>query len=406
MEDGDIKLKNIIFVALTTYQLYVADTYSKHIKEHYQDRKVYIICVGLEIDNYTPSYNVNLVKIPNLNTSFFRRIIQRLVYGGRLFSFTSLKTIVGNTDTLLFVFNDNEPVTNKLVREVKKLRYNKVAIIEEGIGLYSYSNNGKLTIKQCIRFLLTSLLESPMQYKAIGDNPNIDYAIVGNKDLYETLEKSKDQKVFIQNKNLLFSSSEDFLRRYLGTSLCCKKADIIYLGQAFDKYGNMLADEEKCIEKLFSLVDDSETILIKPHPRDSLGKYDTVVEKFSNVQVFQNELAQLPIECLLGALNTRILLSFNSSAGVNIANTFPNIRSVFLLKADIFKPIHKYWNKIGAIYDDSIYSSKNNNTFLPENDMQIIELLKINSSDCYENPDEVKIKFEELEFVFDSADFK
>ena len=38
--------------------------------------------------------------------------------------------------------------------------------------------------------------------------------------------------------------------------------------------------------------------------------------------------------------------------------------------------------------------------------MQIIELLKINSSDCYENPDEVKIKFEELEFVFDSADFK
>ena len=341
MEDGDIKLKNIIFVALTTYQLYVADTYSKHIKEHYQDRKVYIICVGLEIDNYTPSYNVNLVKIPNLNTSFFRRIIQRLVYGGRLFSFTSLKTIVGNTDTLLFVFNDNEPVTNKLVREVKKLRYNKVAIIEEGIGLYSYSNNGKLTIKQCIRFLLTSLLGSPMQYKAIGDNPNIDYAIVGNKDLYETLEKSKDQKVFIQNKNLLFSSSEDFLRRYLGTSLCCKKADIIYLGQAFDKYGNMLADEEKCIEKLFSLVDDSETILIKPHPRDSLGKYDTVVEKFSNVQVFQNELAQLPIECLLGALNTRILLSFNSSAGVNIANTFPNIRSVFLLKADIFKPIHK-----------------------------------------------------------------
>ena len=235
MEDGDIKLKNIIFVALTTYQLYVADTYSKHIKEHYQDRKVYIICVGLEIDNYTPSYNVNLVKIPNLNTSFFRRIIQRLVYGGRLFSFTSLKTIVGNTDTLLFVFNDNEPVTNKLVREVKKLRYNKVAIIEEGIGLYSYSNNGKLTIKQCIRFLLTSLLGSPMQYKAIGDNPNIDYAIVGNKDLYETLEKSKDQKVFIQNKNLLFSSSEDFLRRYLGTSLCCKKADIIYLGQAFDK---------------------------------------------------------------------------------------------------------------------------------------------------------------------------
>lgn len=57
-----------------------------------------------------------------------------------------------------------------------------------------------------------------MQYKAIGDNPNINYAIVGNKNLYETLEKSRGQNVFAQNKNLLFSSTEDFLKRYLGTS--------------------------------------------------------------------------------------------------------------------------------------------------------------------------------------------
>ena len=43
-----MKLKNIIFVALTTYQLYVSDSYSKYIKEHYPDKNVHIICVGLE----------------------------------------------------------------------------------------------------------------------------------------------------------------------------------------------------------------------------------------------------------------------------------------------------------------------------------------------------------------------
>lgn len=96
------------------------------------------------------------------------------------------------------------------MREVKKIRNNKVAIIEEGIGIYSHSNNNKLTIKQQIRYFFTSILGSPMQYKAIGDNPNINYAIVGNKNLYETLEKSRGQNVFAQNKNLLFSSTEDF----------------------------------------------------------------------------------------------------------------------------------------------------------------------------------------------------
>lgn len=200
--------------------------------------------------------------LPNMNKTVFNRVIQRLVYGGRFFFLTSLKQIVRSSHTILFVFNDNEPITNKLVREVKKIRNNKVAIIEEGIGIYSHSNNNKLTIKQQIRYFFTSILGSPMQYKAIGDNPNINYAIVGNKNLYETLEKSRGQNVFAQNKNLLFSSTEDFLKRYLGTSFSYQRADIIYLGQPFDEYGKRLPDEEKCLEELFSLVEENKTILI------------------------------------------------------------------------------------------------------------------------------------------------
>ena len=276
-----MKLKNIIFVALTTYQLYVSDSYSKYIKEHYPDKNVHIICVGLERDNYTPPQEVDLIMLPNMNKTVFNRVIQRLVYGGRFFFLTSLKQIVRSSHTILFVFNDNEPITNKLVREVKKIRNNKVAIIEEGIGIYSHSNNNKLTIKQQIRYFFTSILGSPMQYKAIGDNPNINYAIVGNKNLYETLEKSRGQNVFAQNKNLLFSSTEDFLKRYLGTSFSYQRADIIYLGQPFDEYGKMLPDEEKCLEELFSLVEENKTILIKPHHFIDIFKlYGSGIDRF------------------------------------------------------------------------------------------------------------------------------
>lgn len=394
-----MKLKNIIFVALTTYQLYVSDSYSKYIKEHYLDKNVHIICVGLERDNYTPPQEVDLIMLPNMNKTVFNRVIQRLVYGGRFFFLTSLKQIVRSSHTILFVFNDNEPITNKLVREVKKIRNNKVAIIEEGIGIYSHSNNNKLTIKQQIRYFFTSILGSPMQYKAIGDNPNINYAIVGNKNLYETLEKSRGQNVFAQNKNLLFSSTEDFLKRYLGTSFSYQRADIIYLGQPFDEYGKMLPDEEKCLEELFSLVEENKTILIKPHPRDACDKYENLAKKFRNVKVFSNTLSQLPIECLLKGLNTSVLFSFNSSAGVNIANSFPNIKSIFLIKTETFRPIHKYWNKIGAIYDDSIYNSKNNNTFLPMSDKQIMDLLKQNIPVLEEHQRIESNQFEEIENI-------
>lgn len=392
-------MKSIIFVALTTYQLYVSDTYSKYIKEHYPDKEVHIICIGLEIKNYISPQQVNLIKIPNLNTNFFKRVIQRLVYGGRFFFLTSLKQVVRYSHTVLFVFNDNEPITNKLICEIRKLQNNKVAIIEEGIGIYSYSNSNKLTIKQYIRYLVTSILGSPMQYKTIGDNFDIDYAIVGNKNLYETLDKSKSQNVLVQNKNLLFSSTKDFFKRYLGVSFSCQKADIIYLGQPFDEYGKMLPDEEKSLENLFSLVENSKTILIKPHPRDARGKYDSLIEKFRNVKLFQSNISQLPIECLVGELDIRVVLSFNSSAGVNIANSFPNIRSIFLVKTEIFRPMYKYWNKIGAIYDDSIYFSKNNNTFLPESNKQIIELLKERNPIVAECQSIISDRFEEMEII-------
>ena len=57
-----MKLKNIIFVRINKHiQLYVSDSYSKYIKEHYPDKNVHVICVGLERDNYTPPQEVDLI---------------------------------------------------------------------------------------------------------------------------------------------------------------------------------------------------------------------------------------------------------------------------------------------------------------------------------------------------------
>ena len=43
-----------------------------------------------------------------------------------------------------------------------------------------------------------------MQYKAIGDNPNINYAIVGNKNLYETLERNLGGKMCLHKIRIYY----------------------------------------------------------------------------------------------------------------------------------------------------------------------------------------------------------
>ena len=56
-------------------------------------------------------------------------------------------------------------------------------------------------------------------------------------------------------------------------------------------------------------------------------------------------------------------------------------------------------NKIGAIYDDSIYNSKNNNTFLPMSDKQIMDLLKQNIPVLEEHQRIESNQFEEIENI-------
>ena len=369
-------MKEIYFVVLTMYQLYVADTYANYIQDNYDNCNVSIINVGLNTLTYKPNGSIRIVKVPDLNQTFVTRIWQRAYFGGNLFCFSPLKKLVNHGNVLLFIFNDNEPITNKLVREVKKANDNKVIIIEEGIGIYSYTSNKKLTLKQKGRLLVTSILGSPMQYKAIGDNPFIDYAIVSNVELYKKLEKSCKQIIFYQNKEGLFSSSQTFLQRYAQKKRESYSADYIYLGQPFDEFGGLLDEEKECLIKLFDMVGDDKSVLIKPHPRDAVGKYDNFKLHFKNVTVVSESYYSLPAECIVAGFGAGTILSFNSSAGVNLANSFQTINCIFLYKTQLFGSIHKYWNKVGSIYDDDIFKSKNNNTFIPETNEELMQLLK------------------------------
>ena len=127
------------FIVLTTYQLFVSDVYAQYLKKEYPDSIIRIFAVGLDFEWNSDDYEY--ISIPFLNGNKKDRIIQRLVWAGRLFFSTPIYSYFnGLSNCVLFVFNDNEPITNRIIRELNKYSGNKITIIEEGIGIYEKSN--------------------------------------------------------------------------------------------------------------------------------------------------------------------------------------------------------------------------------------------------------------------------
>lgn len=366
----------IVFVALTTYQLLVSDLYARFIRERYDFDKIIVISVGLETTNFDVEKKYELIVIPSLNGNRRYRILQRLVWGGHLFNFTNIYQIIKKSSNIhLFVFNDNEPITNKIIREVKKKsENNQVTVIEEGIGIYEESSIKGKSFSQTIRYLVTVILGSPMQYKAVGDNCLIDNAIVGDIELYSLLRKAKGQAVFSQSKSAIYDASVSFLDRYNLEHQDFSDFQVLYLGQPFSEYGELVEEEKKYIELLLSGISSKVSILIKPHPRDAKGKYLKFVRARRNLDIIVDEYAALPIECLLRYIPVKIVVSFNSSAGVNMAKTYRQVSSIFTYRLPLASKIYQLWNTGYTEQNEKVFKSKYNNIFIPSSDEEYAEL--------------------------------
>lgn len=397
-------INKVVFVALTSYQLYISDLYASYIMDTKKNVDVIVVTVGVRLGRIIENVKYTIYPIPEMNKNVITRVWQRLYWGGNLFFLTYLNRVLTGNKMALFVFNDNEPITNKIIRTTKKNSMdNIVSIIEEGIGIYAHTSRRSLSLKEKIRLMITTILGSPMQYKAIGDNLLIDYAIVGNDILYKSLNKASTQRVLQQSKSTLYSNSEEFLKHYSGNKYNDIQVDCVYLGQPFDEYGNLIEEEKNCIEKIISNIGYSRKILIKPHPRDAEHKYDYFEKKFNNVILLKNELAKLPIECFINSFEINCVISFNSSAGVNIANTFERIKCVFFIKTDFAEPLKLYWNRIGSVYDDEIYDSPYRNIFLPENLEEIIEIVERENSgmvNIYQRKNKKGTCYSEIDKIF------
>ena len=389
----------VIFIALTSYQLYISSVYALYIKEKDLANNISIISVGIPNYFLFDNDNIEFFYIDDLNKSYIKRVWQRLYWGGRLFNFCPLKKVISGNNNQIFIYNDNEPVTAKIIKEVKKYENSKVTIIEEGIGIYSTTEVSKRG--SVFRKLITMILGSPMQYKAIGDNSYIDNVICGNTALYESLSKARGKRILYQNKEQIFRYKHEKLKSIVQDKTHINyHPDIMILGQPFSPFGELTGAEKEYYDKLISLIPKDFQIMIKPHPRDAVGKYEQYVS--DRCFVISNEQALLPIEVIVKYFEINYVISFNSSAGINIAACSPKTKCIFTFKTDIGKELFKIWDSGYSKYDDSIFMSKNNNTFFPvtTDEMRSMLLTKGFVSAEFENHNiDNNFSFEEIDQV-------
>lgn len=364
--------KGVVFVILTSYQMMVADVYAYYINEIYPDKEITFIIIGDDLKPRISKQCCKTIRIRNLNDSKMHRVWQRMYYGGNLFYFTILRKELKKYDSLhTFLFNDNEPISNRIMRYTKRIR-GQVTVIEEGVAMYTVTSHKKRNIKEQMRLLFTLLLGSPMQYRAIADCELVDSVIVSNPTLYNELEKSKGKKIYSQDKaDIFYKTATAMEADNMFNRKNERRIEILYLGQELNGYGTLSINEKEYLDRLFTLL-SKYIVLIKPHPRDRDDKYDCF-EKYHNVCIMKGEIAKIPVECIASMLKVSIVVSDNSSAGMNLANTFKNCVCIYLRK--MYDSPNENIIRKHALRNEKAYVGIYDNVFFPDSETELLQLI-------------------------------
>lgn len=360
-----------IFVALTTYQLMLSDIYARRLCEKGLG-DVTVISVEM---NVTPAGHIpyQLVDVPKLSDNVYIRTIERIIKGGGFSCPSELKGVIRKKDQVcIFVFNDREDITDKVLRTAKKKHSSIAVLLDEGIGTYADVRKVQLTLHQRLTKLLYRAALGLKLYRVIGDNPFIGAALVSSPDLYSQLKKAATQKVFKQDRRWLYSQSEKFLNAFYPTAGKKSEYDVMCLGQPFFGSGDINSGEKDYICRVIDMIPADKSIVIKPHPRDKKGKYDFLKKIYTNVHIIEEDIATVPLECLIKMIGVKIIIGYNSSSLINIANCFPEVFCCMMYHMPGSEEMQRFWGKqmFFASYDESMFSSIYDNLFIPETELE------------------------------------
>lgn len=327
-----------LFICLTSYQLYIAAFLISKIPKGEDDNIILIVSRDQE-NNYKNEKVDEIIQYQVNRSSAYSKLKNLLLYGKWLIRFSKVgKSLKEKRKTFLFVFNDRDALTKALITEIHKSnKKNLIYLVEEGTAAYEESDsemedncNWRVLLKQSVYRILGS------EYCAnryIGENPFIDHAIVTNRSLFTKLKKSKGKKVFEISAEQLFGYKN--IKNYLKSINVtiephCLNYDVLILGQAFEADGEMNPYENRMLEIILDLLEKQFSVMIKPHPRDGERKYNEILKKHAHIFLLQGNLRKVPIECFGNWKSVKYIISYNSTAAINLKRLFPHLNIINL----------------------------------------------------------------------------
>lgn len=257
-----------------------------------------------------------------------------------------------NRDILMVSADYNGTMGNVINIYHKKRTSKKIILFEEGMALYS---DKKRTWKEVIDYNLGKTVD--MQ-PVIGASNKIDTIFAQhpaqlpdwkrkNKKIVKQSDVFADTGIWsdILNKDTYFNK--------LSSDLQGKKV-LLYLGQPIHEFSKQFRPKQE-MDLLYRVSDkmpQDYVMLIKAHPRDPVSKYSKLQDR-ENCIVFDRRVGWYPIECLLSLFETKMVMTFSSSAALNILDRVDDCSAVYTYKFFGIS-VAGNWKQMYSVYGDRV----------------------------------------------------
>ncbi len=313
-------MRTVIFSCFTPYQLLNAVYYGEKLK-----KKAKRILIW---HNYT-KYNIDLYRfemafdevcsINNFYTeSFLPRQFHKCLYGGWLFKFSSIYKIISKmtgNDTLLLIFSDQHIVSRKILTSFAN-KAKDVVLIEEGMATYLIRSREIPKSKDWFINLFLGARYEPY----IGANHNIRTIFVKHPNMLP--EEKKQNRTIIQQNNVfrdrIWGELFQDVLPYLNSIGEHRKKIILWLGQPLEMDGVSLEAQISWLQNVGNAIPEDYTLLIKPHPREEVNKYNSLLNSKNIKQMNFGKINWIPIEILASLIRPDVVLTAFSTAANNI----------------------------------------------------------------------------------------
>lgn len=284
-------------------------------------------CYNFDICELTKSFTT-VIEVPNIaeTENIIIKQIKKFFYVGSAFQYTKLgkKTQIKDNKILLCIFSDEELLTNRILKNYRGYDKVKVILLDEGLHLYDRLKEKKRSLMQRLNDGILGITYAPY----IGATPEIETIIAKFPQALPSYVQ-KGRTLICQSNVCRYSESWEKLIKSSSLLKQLKKGSpplLFYLGQPLTAENLSEGEELDKLTMIFNIIKKSYTILVKPHPRDRVGKYNCLIGE--NIYILSDlEIAWIPAEIIADYMEPNFIMSAWSSScsslGISLVYIFP-----------------------------------------------------------------------------------